>query len=213
MNIIQRLHLAVNSISPIPFLQPFKMTQKEKELFNRIISQSKHYLEFGMGGSTFHVLKHYRTHVHAIDSSLSWIEIMRQYLFIRNKEKAGQISIYHVDIGKTGNWGRPVGFESRELFPKYSSWIFDHIPENLIDTVLVDGRFRVACMLQALMKYHQNPVMKYMMHDFERKDYQVVLAFMDIVEQADGLVLLKPKSDLDLIEVKKKYEQYKYNDD
>lgn len=213
MNIFQKLHLAINSISPIPIFHPFKMTKAEKRLIDKIIAKSQHYLEFGMGGSTFFVLQRSSAHVYAVDSSEEWIALMRRFKFIRNKEKQGRVDLNYVSIGPTGRWGRPQGMEFRDLFPNYTAEIFKRIDPKLIDTVLVDGRFRVACALKSLLHCGSNENFTVLIHDFERPRYHSVLEFFDIAEQADRLAALKVKKDVDLKAVQAMYDEYKFNND
>ncbi len=60
------------------------------------------------------------------------------------------------------------------------------------DLVLVDGRFRVACALQAIV--NTMPGVEIMIHDFfARQHYYDVLHFADIVDCADNLVVLRAK--------------------
>ncbi|WP_232473249.1 hypothetical protein [Brachyspira sp. SAP_772] len=68
---------------------------------------------------------------------------------------------------------------------------------NNIDTILVDGRFRVACVLNSIF-YCRNAVI--IIHDFfNREYYNVLLNYLDIVEKADTLGVFKIKKILILI--------------
>jgi hypothetical protein len=53
-----------------------------------------------------------------------------------------------VDIGEVGAWGRPLSYEKSDKFRDYVSkaWSLGLEP----DTVLIDGRFRVACFLYSV---------------------------------------------------------------
>ena len=65
------------------------------------------------------------------------------------------------------------------------------------DVVLVDGRFRVAVALKAL--WHIDAASVVLIHDWppRRAAYSRVLAYYDVVDAVDDLVVLARKPDLD----------------
>ncbi|MFY0606655.1 MAG: hypothetical protein JXR10_08065 [Cyclobacteriaceae bacterium] len=202
----------INQYTPVPVFHPFRMTKKEKALFDLTISKSKVHLEFGMGGSTFRALQKSDAQIYSIDSSEPWIAMMKKYLFIKNHE-GKRLFVTQVDIGPTHEWGRPVGSNHRDLYPAYSSEIFESIDCASIDTVLVDGRFRVACALKSLMECGSNEGFKVLFHDFHREHYHIVLEFFNSEVQVDDLILLSPKPEYDTVKLQAIYDEYKYNDD
>jgi hypothetical protein len=186
------------------------MSPEEKALFDKRVKNSRYYLEFGMGGSTFRVLQKSEAKVYAIDSSTEWISLMREYRQIRNMEKKGRLSLFHVDIGPTRVWGRPINEDHKEKFPDYSSQIFNLIDKNKVDTVLIDGRFRVACALKTILECYQNENLQIIIHDFwNREEYHVVLKYLDSIAKADSLGVFNIKSDIDLNAISQEYDQYK----
>ena len=64
--------------SPYPLLFTFRMSTDEQKIFNKYIKNSKHYLEFGSGGSTLHTLLNSKTKIHSVESSIDWINYMRK---------------------------------------------------------------------------------------------------------------------------------------
>lgn len=208
----QNLIIGINRYSPKPIFHPFRMTGPEKKLFDATVGLSDYYLEFGMGGSTFRSLGKSEADICSVDSCKEWVNMMKQYLFIRRMEKT-RLNLVHVDIGPTGEWGRPLGDESRELFPSYSAEVFEQIDSEKIDTVLVDGRFRVSCVLKTIMECHTNKRLNILFHDFHREQYQVVLKYLDEVSMVDTLVLLKLKKEIDFKALEQDYDRYKYDSD
>jgi hypothetical protein len=187
------------------------MSPGEIALFDKTIEEAKVYLEFGMGGSTFRALLKSRAKVYSIDSSLEWLAAMRQYFLIRFLEKK-RLFLFYVDVGPTKEWGVPVGTGSSYLFPDYSARIFQLIKKETVDTVLVDGRFRVACTLKTILECHANDKLLILIHDFwNRPHYHIVLKYLCEVERADTLGLFVINTNLDLNAVAQDYETYKYN--
>ena len=58
------------------------------------------------------------------------------------------------------------------------------------DVVLVDGRFRTACALQAWFVSANSTVV--IIHDWtDRRQYYIVLDYFDVVEQVDSMIVLR----------------------
>jgi hypothetical protein len=209
---VKKVLVGIDKLSPRPLGYSFLMTVGEKKLFDKHINDSRNYLEFGMGGSTFHVLLHSKATIYSVDSSSDWINAMREYSLVRNMEKK-RLSLFYVDTGPSvRGWGYPDAGNAKELFPKYSAGIFSQIDKKVIDTVLVDGRFRVACTLQTILNCNGNERLKIMIHDFwDRKEYHIVLKYLDEIGRADRLGVFTIKKQIDLNAIEADYEQYKYN--
>src|SRR5690554_4068191 len=158
MNLKRTLKQALwqlDKYSPKPSFYSIIMTPSEVALFDKTIKNSSAYLEFGMGGSTFRALQKSNAKIYSIESSADWIRTMREYWWIRHMEKK-RLSVFHVDIGSTKEWGIPSNNESKELFPNYSGMVYNVIQKDTIDTILIDGRFRIACALKAILECNSN---------------------------------------------------------
>jgi cystathionine beta-lyase family protein involved in aluminum resistance len=202
---------ALDKNSPWPLCYPFLMTKNEKRLFDRKLKEAKHYLEFGLGGSTLRALQHSNVHVYAVESSLDWISYMRQYRFLRRFEN-NRLTIHHVDIGPTGNFGFPASDQGQDCFADYSSSIYKIIDHKKIDLAIIDGRFRVACVLKLILTCHDNEKLDILFDDFwHRERYHPVLKYLDTKEKADSMGLFTIKKDLDLQQVNEDYQAYKLN--
>ena len=196
--------------SPWPVLYSFIMTKKEKALFDKEIKRSKTYLEFGTGGSTIRALKKSGAKIYSVDSSADWITSVRKYWVIRRAEKK-RLSLFHVDIGPVKEWGTPVGNDSKELFPHYSSGVFRLVEKEYIDIVLIDGRFRVACALKTILECSVNNPPRILIHDFwNREEYHILLKYLEEADRADTLGAFIIKKSIDLDSVIRDYELYKY---
>jgi len=183
--------LAQDKASAHPEEFPFKMSEPEKKLFISTVRHSRLYLEFGAGGSTFEALRSSMATVYSVESSPEWLAHMREWRFISDAEGTGRLNFEPVDIGKTGEWGMPLPPFQWALFPDYSQAVFKKYPLRF-DCILVDGRFRVACVLNTIL--HSGVFSKIMIHDFwDRPDYRVVLKYLDVVDDADTMLLARPK--------------------
>jgi hypothetical protein len=77
----------------------------------------------------------------------------------------------HVDLGPTGLWGNPISYERKHEIPNYLSAIWSTPLQP--DTVLIDGRFRVACFLKSLIS--AKPKTRIIFDDYmNRPHYHIV---------------------------------------
>lgn len=101
-------------------------------------------LEYGSGGSTVVAADLGKT-VFSVESDASWLDGMRQW-FAAHPPK-GRVLLHHGQIGPTGKWGAPTGAKAFRSFPGYALSVWDRDDFEHPDVVLVDGRFRPACLL------------------------------------------------------------------
>lgn len=168
------------------------------DIFNNYLSKSNVYLEFGSGGSTY-VAAH--THkipvIHYVESDRSWFE--------RVKKECPNAHGHFIDIkSKPNSCGNPGTNASIESMKKYSDVYIDDV-----DTILLDGRFRVACALKLHSKISGDCVILF--DDFlNRPQYHIVLDYYDIIKKGSQLVVLKKKNNAVVCDnVIKKYETVK----
>jgi len=207
INLIRKLEV----YSPYPLFYKFRMTKDEQEIFNKHVKSSQFYLEFGSGGSTLHVLQKSKAKIYSVESSIDWIAYLSKYLYIRKARNNQRLFFHYVNIGQTGRWGYPVSEVSKNLFPNYSKDIFNTLDANQIDTVLIDGRFRVACVLSVILNMHSNKNTTIIIHDFwNREKYHIVLNYLNKVDQIDTLGVFQIKNNIDLNSVMQDYNIYKY---
>ncbi len=197
--------------SPRPSFYSFVMSEKEIVLFDKTIRNSKVYLEFGTGGSTFRTLLNSSAKIYSVDSDLNWIRSMQRYWLIKY-HKNRRLHFFHVDIGPTREWGYLIDEDSRKIFPDYSSSVFNSVEKNEIDTVLIDGRFRIACTLKTILECHANKNLVILIHDFwNRPAYYVLLKYIREIAAADTLGVFKLRDNVNLNFIKEDYELYKFD--
>lgn len=114
-------------------------------MFSRHVRNASAYVEYGCGGSTIFALRHSGASVVSVDTSFEWVERVRQLA----GPHASRLDAAAVDVGPIGEWGTPTGYTHRANF-----WTYIDMPLvkcQRPDVVLVDGRFRVASFLHALL--------------------------------------------------------------
>ena len=113
----------------------------------------------------------------------------------------GEQRVDTLQIGTTGEWGFPLSHEPVVAWLNYHQAIWDVVDASKLDFVLVDGRFRVACALQLLLRTREKTPL-IMVHDFTpREYYHVLLEYFDVVEEADTAVIMERKAPVSFAEV------------
>jgi len=153
---------------------PVHMTAEEQACISAFFESAQSYVEFGCGGSTVLASKLMTGVITSMDSSKEWIERVRAEC--QKSPSRIRPELIHVDIGPTGEWGRPLDESARDRWPEYSSAIWKSEGTDQADLYLIDGRFRVACFLETLMHCKADAVI--LIHDYTpRLEYHVVEEF------------------------------------
>lgn len=128
-------------------------------------------LEYGSGGSTRLAASMPGKYVIAVESDRSWAMDLQLQI-----DRAGLPSpalVWHVDIGPTGRWGRPLDDSGWQRYHHYPTVIWSEPFFRHPDTVLIDGRFRAACFVATAMRIRR-PVTVLFDDYVDRPAYHVV---------------------------------------
>jgi hypothetical protein len=181
------------------------MSEKELDLFFAFLKNSRNYLEFGTGGSTYAASRHVKQSIISVDSSAEWLDKLR--VECANSE-IDQKLIY-IDIGPVGDWGYPTELSSQPKWPRYHEYVWELPESSQADLYLVDGRFRVACFAQTVI--HCRPDALIGFHDFaSRKQYHSVYEIAREVATAEDMSFFLPLPDV-REKAMKIVEEYKFN--
>lgn len=102
-------------------------------------------LEYGSGGSTVLAAEMAGKTIFSVESDPAWLAMMQAW-FAANPPASAPV-LHHADIGPTRDWGHPVDESGFRRWPGYALSVWDRPDFRHPDVVLVDGRFRVACLL------------------------------------------------------------------
>jgi hypothetical protein len=107
-------------------------------------------LEYGSGGSTVLAAGMPDKYVMSVESDRDWALDLQ--LYIDQAALPSPAVVYWVDIGEVGAWGRPRSAAAWSTFRLYPLAIWDEPFFRHPDVILIDGRFRAACLATALMR-------------------------------------------------------------
>ena len=189
------------------------MTPEETMTFNKYLLHSTNYFEYGSGGSTYMAaglpnIKHMCT----VEADETWIDEMKMTSDeVKHRMENNTIQFYVIDINCDSTfWSYPKDVSKKDEWSKYPSALTNYIRTHGMypDFILVDGRFRVACVVKVLMELHDSqPIIA--IHDYaDRECYHVVEEFMDVLEQVDSLVVFRARKDIDLGYLKYMYDHF-----
>ena len=184
------------------------MMPEEVDLLREASRNRHHVVEFGCGGSTILFLENAVEALDSVESDKAWAARVCGEPSAAAALRSGRFRMHHVDIGRTKAWGHPVDDSSKALWPSYPWDIWRNLEAPAVDFVFIDGRFRVACALVALL--HVRTPALIAVHDFwSRPDiYGEILQFLDVDHRAQSLAIFAPRRDIDEIRVRKLLEVY-----
>ena len=133
------------------------------QAFREMVDTSDNYAEYGIGASTVFAARNSSARIRAVETDPLWVEKVRG-------EIGERAEIIHADLGPVGKLGRPLSYDKASNLDLYLDGPFDGGFSP--DLVLIDGRFRVACFLSALL--NSAPGTRLIFDDYHRGWYQVV---------------------------------------
>lgn len=148
------------------------LPEDEAEALANALRKASVVLEYGSGGSTAMAAEMGKV-VISVESDAEWLDGMKDW-FLRHPPKS-DVVLHHADIGPTGKWGMPTGQKAFRKFPGYALDIWDHPRFQHPDLVLIDGRFRPACLLATAFRITR-PVTVLFDDYAEREPYHAIEA-------------------------------------
>lgn len=152
----------------------------DSALFEEAAAGVKTYFEYGVGLSTVWIDQNTDASIVGVDTSVEW----------RDKVAAKVSNERHhlkfIDVGPLGGWGMPLGFSARQNFSVYVDGPWSEGTDA--DLVLIDGRFRISCFLNSLVRGAAGT--KIIFDDYcDRPAYHVVEEFLEPETRTDRQAL------------------------
>jgi hypothetical protein len=140
--------------------------------FSQLVNDSFFTLEYGSGSSTSYLIKNSKKCMSVESDSDFLLNLLQE---IATSGFVITSTPVYVNIGKTKEWGHPVDDSCKASWHEYSLKPWRILASNDIspDLVLIDGRFRVACML-ATMASIKKPT-KVIFVDYVDRPYKKII--------------------------------------
>lgn len=189
-----------------------------KNLINHM-KKTKVYLEYGMGKSTILAAQYVKKEIYSVESDRNFLNACKN--FINKSYKNNKINFIHANIGLTTDFGYPLfGYKKRHfgfsfggnktLWSKYSSYGWDKLKEKNIepDLIFIDGRFRVACVLESIMNLRDSSDCILALDDY-RPHYKSIEPFIKNKKLVGKTLFFSKKRNNDLKEIKNAFSNFK----
>jgi hypothetical protein len=161
------------------------LSSAEHDLLASHMGKSKVGLEFGMGGSTLMAARGGIESYYSVESDPEWVRHCSTHPEIAPLVAAGRWRLHHADIGPTKDAGFPLDDSAIARWPRYHTDIWSHMSDDP-DLVFVDGRFRVACALQAAARCDIGTTI--VIHDYvDRPFYHCLSEFFEATDTVDTM--------------------------
>ncbi len=136
-------------------------------------------LEYGSGGSTVLAAK-VGARVVSVESDKDWAERLAVHL----AGISATAVVHPVDIGETKEWGRPVNRQGAERYHRYALSVWDRPDLGVPDLVLIDGRFRCACVAAVMLRATRPTTVLF--DDYVPRDYYHGIEKLIRIEETIG---------------------------
>ncbi|WP_416463386.1 hypothetical protein [Sphingomonas sp. VDB2] len=147
----------------------------EAEFLRETYDKARVILEYGSGGSTVLGGSAAGKLIFSVETDRQWaLSLQRRF---DEADLPSPVIIYHVDIGETGAWGRAKDDSSWRKFYRYPTSIWTENFFRHPEVVLIDGRFRAACLVNACLRAKQ-PITVLFDDYADRKAYHAVEALL-----------------------------------
>jgi hypothetical protein len=170
------------------------MSDAEAGLFFDFLKTATFYLEWGCGGSTLAAVRSNARQIVSVDTDQAWINRLKENQEIGAAVNANRLAFRHIDVGPVGSWGVPTGASKLRNWPRYALDPF--VGTDLdFDAILVDGRFRVHCLLAvAICAGERTSVF---LHDYTfRHAYTIGDKYFNTIKRADSGVVLQKRTNI-----------------
>lgn len=181
------------------------------EYFRSQLRSTRNYLEYGSGGSTILANESVRTLVSVESDGRFLADVSRK---LDQAGRRAMTRLIHVNIGLTQDWGMPVftrptprRIRRWQDYPA-APWRYFRSIAQQPDLILVDGRFRVACVLESLLSLSPLSDTQILLDDYVgRPNYEIVEQFAEL-ELVGRMAILRPRRLLDRIQVRRMVREF-----
>jgi hypothetical protein len=181
-------------------------------IFKALISNAQTYLEYGSGGSTRLAARYAKTVV-SVDHDRAFLEAVGQQIY--KTACCTQFKPIVVNIGISGPWGYPVFTQptnSRlQRWKSYPAAPWTFLQQRMLepDLILIDGRFRVACVLESLLRLGPKSTCNILVDDYAgRPHYKSIEKFGDLVAMHGRMAHFRKPCGLDVEKCRRVLEDF-----
>lgn len=162
------------------------------------LRETQCFLEYGSGGSTRLAASLNVPRIVSVESDVAYIDAVRDA--VTGMQTVSACVMIHANLGETQNWGYPRDFARFRRWPNYTLSAWDYLRKHDLspDLILIDGRFRVACLLAALLEARPGTPILFDDYDDRKKLYGAVERILSPTRLIDRSAIFTVPETLDL---------------
>lgn len=122
----------------------------EADILRKRYATARIILEYGSGGSTWLAGMQPEKFVMSVESDRAFALSLQSRVDVAGLPSP--VIIHHADIGPTGDWGRAIDDREWRSYYNYPFSIWEEPYFRDPDVIFIDGRFRAACLVAAVIK-------------------------------------------------------------
>lgn len=181
------------------------------QYFQTLIENSRNYLEFGSGSSTFAVAQ-VGTPFTTVESDARFLEaVHRRCASLPKPPSDSATHFLHGDIGRTGPWGKPIfpSIARPDTWRRYPLAPWLQLGDTYrADAILIDGRFRVACAL-AVILHQRDTEWTMVVDDYEgRPEYRPIADYAAFSGLHGRMAVFRPASTFSVSDAQVAFDRF-----
>jgi hypothetical protein len=154
------------------------MPEAEARTLRAAYAEAGVVLEYGAGGSTLLAAGLPGRVVFAVENDPAWCARLQRWF--EDEPPQAEVHLHQVDTGPVGNWGMPLARGPVAGGVDYAVSVWDRPDFRHPDVVLIDGRFRLGCLLTTAVRIRR-PVTVLFDDYGNRPEYHAVESFVQPV--------------------------------
>ena len=177
---------------------PHFRTHEEKELFSNLLSDAEQLVEYGSGGSTIYAAARVKRLVSVESDKKFFCAVRRKLSLVRSDNS---IKLLYRPFGICGRYSMPLKlfgktFTSKAKILSYVKDPWGEVDEKLSTVVLIDGRFRISCLIEAAIQSEKLEKCTILLDDYlNRNEYSIVQEIFPSLVLVGNLAVIKVRSD------------------
>ena len=160
-------------------------SQSANYCFKNLLKKSNYYFEYGSGSST----------LYANNKKKNYISIELDKLFYKKIKKiTNNEKIKFVNVGIVGEYSYPLFIQKKKFLKYIKSIELYSRRKKFPDFILIDGRFRVACLLFIFSILKKKKIKtNILLDDFHNRPHYSVIKNFYKIKKIGRMAILKPK--------------------
>jgi len=195
-----------------PFKSRGGLADSDRELIADLYYHAESVFEYGIGESTAIAATTNLPRYAGVDSSAEWVSTARSHA-------PDRFRFSFADVGPTRDWGNPVNNETLAKMALNYQLAPLKVERDPFDVYLVDGRWRVACVMASFLHAIQTggdmSKIRVVLHDYAGRggpegSYGIVESIATIEKRSEKAVVLAKRRDVTNVDIFNAWRRFRH---